>query len=336
MNRGGYYFLVIMLLSIILLSACSDNPERNLVDEFPTEEIPSQEVPDQVVIPDEFYNLPSEMIVPPNHVLDLLIDGATYRSENPSLLELNHEGKPQVAADAITGEFTMLTVSIADQQKEILVKVKYALSDTIEDVNGVATITNPADILVLVNKERSLPADYVPEGLMAPEIPFYFSENIEKRWLRPEAAKAIEEMFAKAKEDGIHMFGASAYRSYKTQEALFSRYVGTHGEEEAARFSARAGQSEHQTGLTIDVYHANITNGLEEAFADTPEGQWVAENAHQFGFVIRYPKDKEEITGYSFEPWHLRYVGTNVANELYKKNITLEEYFLEENFYTFK
>lgn len=336
MKQGRKALLVITILSITLLSACSEDTEKNLVDESALHETPKQETPDKVAIPSEFTNLPTEMILPPSSVLDLHIVGATYHSADPRIIDLNTDGKLQVAADAMTGEKTVLTVSVANQKKDIEVKIKYALARTIQDVNGVATITNPTDLLVLVNKERNLPANYVPEGLAPPDIPFYFSENIEKRWLRPEAARAIEELFAQAKKDGIELVGASAYRSYKTQEALFSRYVGSHGEEAASRFSARPGQSEHQTGLTIDVYHKNITNGLEEAFADTSEGKWVAEHAHEFGFIIRYPKDKEEITGYSFEPWHLRYVGKTVSKELYENNITLEEYFQDESLYTVK
>lgn len=338
MNKRKLTRMGVVLLTITVLSACSNTqgarPEDTPVNEAPSVQQPKENPP--VVIPDQFYQLPNEIILPPDGEWDLSIEGAQYASSDPRILNINSEGKLHVGADAITGEQASITVMYADQKKVINIKVKYDPSDTIIDLDGVATVTNPADLLVLVNKERSLPADYVPEGLTPPDIPFYFSENIEKRWLRPVAAKAIEEMFAAAKQDGIKLIGASAYRSYTTQKTLFSKNVTRMGEDEAARLSARPGRSEHQTGLCIDVYHSQITNGLEESFADTPEGQWVADHAYEFGFIVRYPKGKEEITGYSYEPWHLRYVGTSVAQEIYEKGITLEEYFQEDSAYTTK
>lgn len=328
--------ITVVLLLTGILTACSDS----LVDPFddeqvmptPVEEAPVEE-PIEAIIPELFLQLPTEVTLAPGETIELAMEGASYYASNPQLLLKLEEGVYQISADATTGQEAVLTVAVADQRKEIAIRIKYSLQDTIAIVDGVPTVTNPSDLLVLVNKERSLPADYVPEGLMPPDIPFYFSENIEKRWLRPDAAAAIEEMFAAAEADGIKLVGASAYRSYDTQVGLFRRYVNQYGEEEASRFSARPGQSEHQTGLTIDVYHAQITNGLEESFAETPEGMWVAENAHKYGFIIRYPQGKEDITGYTFEPWHLRYVGTTVAQQLYETGLTLEEYMQDEDKY---
>lgn len=342
MKQYRYILPILAIFAILILSACTKNANTSETDEAdPVEQTPVQgeQAGDELngeQITAAFSNLPNELILAPNSILDLQIEGAKYSTTNPALLSINEEGKLQVATDAPTGQHALVTISLGEQIKEIEIKIKYALADTIVDVNGVATITNPDDLVVLVNKERSLPADYVPAGLIPPNIPFYFSENIEKRWLRPEAAQAIEELVASAREDGIELVGASAYRSYATQESLFAQYVRSHGEEQASRFSARPGQSEHQTGLTIDVYHKQITNGLEEAFADTPEGMWVAEHAHEYGFIVRYPKGKEDITGYTFEPWHLRYVGINVAQEIYERGITLEEYFQTETLYTTK
>lgn len=340
MGKGTYYRIAIVLLLSCTLSACSDplvteeehretGAESEVISELNEEAV-------EVTIPDAFYQLPDVIVLPPNGTLQLDVPGASFYSANSELLLPLGENEFQVSSEAVTGDRTVLTVAVVDQRKEIEVKIKYALAETIEMIDGVATVTNPSDVLVLVNKERNLPADYVPEGLMPPNIPFYFKENIEKRWMRPDAAAAIEEMFAAAKEDGIELVGASAYRSYETQKSLFNRYVKTYGLEEAQTFSARPGQSEHQTGLTIDVYHKNITNGLEESFGDTPEGQWVAEHAHEFGFIVRYPKGKEDITGYKYEPWHLRYVGKEVAKEIYERGITLEEYLSDDVFYSVK
>ncbi len=333
--------IAVILSSIALLTACSDSIVDPIDEEqvlgTPGEETPITEHPIEPVIPELFLQLPTELTLSPDEQLDIAMDGATYYASNPQLLQEQEHGVYQIAAEALTGEKAVLTIAVADQRKEITIKIKYSLSETVTMVDGVATVTNPSDLLVLVNKERNLPADYVPEDLMPPDVPFYFSENIEKRWLRPDAAQALEGMFAAASLDDIKLVGASAYRSYNTQVSLFKRYVNQHGEEAASRFSARPGQSEHQTGLTVDVYHAQITNGLEEAFAETPEGIWVAENAHKYGFIIRYPQGKEEITGYKFEPWHLRYVGTTVAQEIFETELTLEEYLHEdETYYTKK
>lgn len=122
---------------------------------------------------------------------------------------------------------------------------------------------------------------------------------------------------------GLEIYIASGYRSFEYQKGLYDKYVNNDGKEAADTYSARAGHSEHQTGLSFDL------NSINSSFAATNEGRWVNENAHLYGFIIRYPKGKEHITGYKYEPWHLRYVGVNLAEKLYNKGewITMEEYF---------
>jgi D-alanyl-D-alanine carboxypeptidase len=202
-----------------------------------------------------------------------------------------------------------------------------SLEETIQMVDGVPTVTNAAEMTVVVNKQRALPADYIPADLVEPNVPFPFDEKVEKRMLRAEAAAALEKLFAKAKEQGIELYAVSGYRSYRTQKSLFETYVKTQGAEHAAAYSAVPGKSEHQTGLAMDVSGADAKTRLEESFADTPEGQWVAANCAEFGFIIRYVKGKEDITGYAYEPWHLRYVGKEMAQEITSQGITLEDYF---------
>jgi D-alanyl-D-alanine carboxypeptidase len=131
--------------------------------------------------------------------------------------------------------------------------------------------------------------------------------------------------------DGIEIKMTTAYRSYDFQEILYNNYVSQSGAEEADRFSAKPGQSEHQTGLAVDVSSSSVGYELTDAFGDTSEGKWLAQHAHEYGFILRYPDGKEAITGYMYEPWHLRYVGLFVANEIYQKGFTLEEYILENN-----
>lgn len=194
------------------------------------------------------------------------------------------------------------------------------------DDDGNLIVTNLLDPLILVNKSRFLTSDYIPPDLVEPYVPFSFEEKLSKRLMREEAARALEKLFAKALEDGIELLGQSAYRSYETQEAIFAYNTRHLGEEEANRISAYPGQSEHQSGLAIDVTSRSVGLGLDESFGETPEGIWLKENAAEYGFIIRYLKDKEKITGYVYEPWHIRYVGIVAAKKIYENDLTLEEY----------
>jgi D-alanyl-D-alanine carboxypeptidase len=191
---------------------------------------------------------------------------------------------------------------------------------------AIPVVSNHTSLEVMVNKQRALPANYVPTDLVQPNISFSFSGVSEKKLLRAKAAKAIEALFAQAKAEGIHLNGVSAYRSYSTQAAIFKANVNRQGYEQARRFSAVPGTSEHQTGLSIDVSAASVGNALEQSFGATVEGKWLAAHCAAFGFIIRYPDGKETITGYAYEPWHIRYVGTAMASEIMSKGLTLEQY----------
>ncbi|CAM4204015.1 MULTISPECIES: M15 family metallopeptidase [Bacillus] len=182
-----------------------------------------------------------------------------------------------------------------------------------------------ASIQAVVNKEYGLPEDYKPEDLVVPNVPFSFSGTLEKSYLRKEAAEALERLFDLAKKEGIQLNAVSGFRSYDYQKNLYANNVKRKGQEHTDRFSAKPGHSEHQTGLTMDVSSKSANNELELTFANTKEGKWLKENAHRAGFIIRYPKGKESITGYAYEPWHIRYVG-DIAESIYKKKLTLEEY----------
>ncbi|MFF0825726.1 D-alanyl-D-alanine carboxypeptidase family protein [Brevibacillus sp. NPDC003359] len=224
------------------------------------------------------------------------------------------------------GEGTQPT-TVEPNNKETARPKRASLAETIKDVDGVPTVTNETDLSVVVNKQRALPADYIPPDLVEPNVPFPFDEKVEKRLLRAEAAQALEELFAKAKTEGIELYAVSGYRSYKTQRSLYETYVRTQGAEHAAAYSAVPGKSEHQTGLAMDVSGYDASTRLEESFSETPEGIWLAANCADFGFVIRYLKGKEDTTGYAYEPWHLRYVGKEMAKEIMADGLTLEDYF---------
>ena len=193
-------------------------------------------------------------------------------------------------------------------------------------------IEKPEVIGVLVNKTRTLPASYAPEDLVTLEDLPTVLVNPEVNQLRSPAYQALKELFNAAQEEaGYYLYARSGYRSYSTQEALYSSYVENHGQAAADKYSAKPGQSEHQTGLAMDITCQALNYQLDTTFAETEEGKWVAENAHRFGFIIRYPKGKEHITGYNYEPWHLRYLGTDLATEVYESGLTLEGFFEQEN-----
>jgi len=185
-------------------------------------------------------------------------------------------------------------------------------------------VSDPDDIEVIANKEIALPFDYEPADLVTLNVSFARVSNY--RLMRQVAADALKEMFDEALEEGITLYARTGYRSFEAQEQIFTNFVANHGYDQARRFSAKPGQSEHQTGLAIDITSDSVDHNLSQDFGSTPEGEWVGENAHRFGYVIRYPRDKEEITGYMYEPWHIRYFGVELATELYESGLTYEEY----------
>lgn len=192
---------------------------------------------------------------------------------------------------------------------------------------AIPVVANPGAMNVMVNKFWSLPEGYRPGDLIKPSVPFSFGvENSDRSKLRAEAAESLEVMFQVAKGEGIELYARSGFRSYETQEAIFKNEVATFGYEQAVLYVALPGTSEHQTGLAMDITAKSVGLELVEKFEGTAEGKWLAENAHHYGFILRYPKGKTNITGYAFEPWHFRYVGVEIAGEIYAKGLTLEEY----------
>ncbi|MFC4304497.1 M15 family metallopeptidase [Cohnella boryungensis] len=201
------------------------------------------------------------------------------------------------------------------------------IQETSGSIGDLMVVANPASVEVLVNKRYALPESYEPSDLVFPDVPFTFEERIDKRKMRSEAAHALERLFEGAKQDGIFLAGVSGYRSYDRQKVLFQSYVERDGEQAARRYSAFPGTSEHQTGLAVDVTGSDGRCAAESCFAGTSEAEWLAAHAYEYGFIIRYPKDKEEITGYKYEPWHIRYVGEEMAGEIEEQSTTLDEYY---------
>lgn len=175
-------------------------------------------------------------------------------------------------------------------------------------------------INILVNKYYYLEEDYVPENLE--EISNQYALNNMK--MVNVAKNAFEEMAKAAKKEGLKIIAMSTYRDYTYQTNLYNRYVDEDGKEAADTYSGRPGFSEHQTGLAVDIYNdvENYTN-----FHLTEEYKWMQEHAKEYGFILRFPKNKENETGYQFESWHYRYVGLKAATYITENNITLEEYY---------
>ena len=200
---------------------------------------------------------------------------------------------------------------------------------TVTEEDGTVALADPDNICVLVNKEYHLSSSYQPPDLVQVEVPFAPGRSSDVQRMRSEASDALTKMFDAAKEEkGYELYGASGYRSYAVQRSLFNSNVGRFGSEASANFlSAKPGQSEHQLGLAMDLTVPSLNYRLKYEFEDTEEGKWVAENCWRFGFILRYLKDKTSITGYSYEPWHVRYVGKDLARYLYDNDMTLEEYY---------
>ena len=203
---------------------------------------------------------------------------------------------------------------------EIVLEVNIGLDK--EFYTNINPSPNQDSNFVLVNKFYYLDKNYVPDNLE--EIDTNYS--VAGKYLVNVARISFECLAKKANEEGFTIRAVSTYRSYSYQENLYNNYVAQDGVNNADKYSARAGFSEHQTGLAVDV--DNRVSGFNE-FESTKEYEWMRENAHKYGFILRYPKDKEYITGYIYEPWHYRYVGVEIATFIHKNNLTFEEYYFK-------
>lgn len=163
------------------------------------------------------------------------------------------------------------------------------------------------DNILIVNKDIALPESYAPGEIQ-------------------EARQAIDQLIQQGNTQGLNLVLRSGFRSYATQTELYNNYVARDGQSKADTYSARPGHSEHQTGLAFDLGNTAGTDDFKVSFENTAEGKWIKENAQDYGFIIRYPKGKADITGYQYEPWHLRYLGKDTAQKVKSSGLTLEEY----------
>lgn len=201
--------------------------------------------------------------------------------------------------------------------EEAILKVNIGLDKPF--YTNIKTVSKPSAINVLCNKYNSI-SSYTPSDL----VNISQSNSIKSLQLRSEAAQAFEKMCDDARAQGYTIKGASAYRSYSYQTTLYNNYKNRDGQQNADTYSARAGHSEHQTGLAIDVQGSS---GTYSSFANTKESKWVNENAHKYGYIVRYTDSKQNITGYIPEAWHLRYLGVDLATKVKESGFSFDEYY---------
>ncbi len=226
-------------------------------------------------------------------------------------------GETRIISEGVEGEKKIIYTITYEDGNEIS-RVITSEEIIVEPTDKVVAqgIFDPSSLTVCVNRKSTLSSDYKPTDLVLPDVRAVNSSN--RLYMRKEAASALEELFKAAEDENYYLYAVSGYRSYSYQKSIYNPYSG---------YSAPAGASEHQLGLAMDITLAKYNGTLSVDFGNTKEGKWVKENAHKYGFIIRYLQGKEDITGYNYEPWHLRYLGVDLAKELYEKNITLEEYY---------
>ena len=216
-----------------------------------------------------------------------------------------------------------LSLDKLNRYKAYMAKENISASDAVTRVNlnldeefykTVNDIKDPSSILVLVNKSHALKSDYVPSDLVAiPSFPNLL--------LRQVAIDDFESLLAAAKLDNVYLIPYSTYRSYDYQKGLYEKYLKEDSQEVVDTYSARPGHSEHQTGLAIDIRSSSHWYSLTDNDYD-----WMLNNSYKYGFIVRYPKNNSKITGYKEEPWHIRYLGRDIATKVHDKNITYDEY----------
>ncbi len=228
--------------------------------------------------------------------------------------------RAQIKPESIKNDIGGKVINISTQSANVRVEETILGSKVL--LNKILVTEKGNDLLVLVNKKIRLPANYAPADLISLVGSV---AAVSGSSLRSEAALNLIDLFNAAKANGKNLSVVSAYRSYTQQVSVFNGWVASAGLKNAESFSAKPGFSQHQLGTAVDL-GVNGQSNFSEGFGQTPEGIWLTQNAHKFGFVLSYPRGKEAITGYSYEPWHYRYIGKENAGKLVNSGLILEEY----------
>jgi len=184
--------------------------------------------------------------------------------------------------------------------------------------------SKPDSIWTIVSKTHPISVDYIPTSLKIPDVPTRTDKSKDEQSLRADVATPLKNMFDAASTAGHYLMIGSGYRSAAMQKVYFNSLAASVGEETANQAIAYPGQSEHQTGLALDISTLSKECYLDQCFATTADGLWLADNSYKYGFILRYPLGSETITGYQYEPWHFRYVGIDLATALHQSNLTLD------------
>lgn len=254
----------------------------------------------------ESLEVEGELIVESGAVLNVLNGGELFVESNVKLegdIVLSEGGKLTMTHDTakIEGAGSVVVKKDFEQVncERGFINVHIAPPERVVGEDGATYVGG----IVIANKAITLPPEY--------------GSDLSLDEVYPEVSAALDEMNAASEHQYVNKSG---YRSYYDQQAIFQNYCDMYGYDEADTFSSQAGHSEHQTGLTMDL------DAFEESYGDTPEGIWLADNCWKYGFIIRYPKGKEDITGYTYEPWHVRYLGKSTAKLVFYSGLTLEEF----------
>ncbi len=285
--RKSVYFCMVFLLCLCLLGCDGESPEKTV-----TTENASIEITDIVTV--SFF--PETTAVPVETTVETTAETTAVTTTATTAA---------VTTKAVTTETTTATEPPAPENNKFMPSVlsgEYTYNDgsapVIEVVNGFTYVGG----ILIVNKTYSLPETYDPGRL------------------HPDAQAAFEKMQAAAAAEGLKLKIISGFRPYSQQYSTYNNYAARDGKELADRYSARPGHSEHQTGLAMDI------NSLRQSFANTAEGKWLAAHCAEYGFIIRYGADKEPQTGFMYEPWHIRYLGVELAKAVTDSGLCLEEY----------
>ncbi len=331
-HRSRKRLLVILLLVVIGIGACS---LRELLQNSPSAvtEPPETEATETAITEEETETEPAPETetteaeteteatetedteettetavnqLPPESAYETQLQGFARLLQTTQLAP--EPGSNEEIKQVVTGDYVETYGSAGGFTRVSFGEVMGYLPDGVLENASVGEQFKVVDGVLVVNKQYYLPETYDPG-------------------MKTEVLIQFERMKDEMESEGMYIDIGSGYRSYEYQLGVIERNIAAYGEEETRRSVAPAGHSEHQTGLTIDIINDEPQHNIVESFKDTAEGRWLAENSYRFGFILRYPEGKEEITGYMYEPWHFRYVGIDTAGKIYNSGQTLEEYF---------
>lgn len=252
------------------------------------------------------------------YIVVLSTSGAVlFNLSNQSITETNRQSVIKQQIDSKTAESAIL----AKKRRPVYITLPSAapIRAMVEDY------TIDTSIWTIISKTKPFSVDYVPAGLKMPDVATRTDKSDLERSVRSDTEQPLIDMFNAAKNDGYDLMIGSGYRSAALQKIYFDSLANSVGTAAANQSIAYPGQSEHQTGLAVDISTVSRQCYLDNCFATTSDGQWLANNSYRYGFILRYPSGKESITGYRYESWHFRYVGISLATALYQSGLTLDE-----------